>query len=176
VESDESDTRLLNLVAFHASTLGLTQDAHELRRQVALIWIDILNLCREFAMGGWNGVESVVDHVADQLCEVAGMHAVAEDIEEEGELQVQQKIGCGAGQGFLFQRALPANQLTEFLHDWATGRFSEHRPANARGSSRARVHSDGSEARSPHRRTQEGGYGTVRPGDLDGRENSKVIC
>jgi len=75
VESDESDTRLLNLVAFHASTSALMQEACESGRQVVLVWIDILKLCREFAMGGWIGVEALVNHVSKQLCEVAGAHA-----------------------------------------------------------------------------------------------------
>lgn len=43
---------------------------------------------------------------------------VAEGIEDIGELRVLQKIGCHAGQGYLFQRPVPADQFLRFLRQW----------------------------------------------------------
>jgi EAL domain-containing protein (putative c-di-GMP-specific phosphodiesterase class I) len=46
------------------------------------------------------------------------LHTVAEGIEEPGELEVMREIGCEAGQGYLFQRPVDADQFTEFLRNW----------------------------------------------------------
>jgi len=46
------------------------------------------------------------------------MHTVAEGIEELGEMEVLQEIGCDAGQGFLMQRPVSADELTSFLLHW----------------------------------------------------------
>jgi diguanylate cyclase len=46
------------------------------------------------------------------------MRTVAEGIEEPGELEVLRQIGCEAGQGYLFQRPIPADEFTSFLHAW----------------------------------------------------------
>jgi len=46
------------------------------------------------------------------------LHIVAEGIEEPGELEVMQKIGCDAGQGFLLQRPVSADEFTVFLRKW----------------------------------------------------------
>jgi EAL domain-containing protein (putative c-di-GMP-specific phosphodiesterase class I) len=49
------------------------------------------------------------------------MRTVAEGIEEPGELEVLREIGCEAGQGFLFQRPLPAEAFPAFLREWPGG-------------------------------------------------------
>lgn len=46
------------------------------------------------------------------------LHTVAEGIEEQGELEVMREIGCEAGQGYLFQRPVPADEFAEFLREW----------------------------------------------------------
>lgn len=46
------------------------------------------------------------------------MRTVAEGIEERGELEAMRQIGCEAGQGFLFQRPVEAEDFTSFLRDW----------------------------------------------------------
>jgi len=46
------------------------------------------------------------------------LHTVAEGIEEAGELEVMREIGCDAGQGYLFQRPVPAEEFAQFLRDW----------------------------------------------------------
>lgn len=43
---------------------------------------------------------------------------VAEGIEEVGELRVLKKIGCQAGQGYLFQRPVPSDGFLEFMRTW----------------------------------------------------------
>jgi EAL domain-containing protein (putative c-di-GMP-specific phosphodiesterase class I)/GGDEF domain-containing protein len=46
------------------------------------------------------------------------LRAVAEGIETPGELQVMREIGCEAGQGYLFQRPIPAEEFHQFLREW----------------------------------------------------------
>jgi len=46
------------------------------------------------------------------------MHTVAEGVEGPGELEALRQIGCDAAQGFLLQRPVPADKLTEFLRSW----------------------------------------------------------
>ena len=43
---------------------------------------------------------------------------VAEGIETMDELRVMKKIGCQAGQGYLFQRPVPADRFLQFLAEW----------------------------------------------------------
>jgi diguanylate cyclase (GGDEF)-like protein len=66
------------------------------------------------------------------------LRTVAEGIEEQGELEVMREIGCDAGQGYLFQRPVPADEFAEFLREWPyrrhgfgftrTRRMQEHDP------------------------------------------------
>jgi EAL domain-containing protein (putative c-di-GMP-specific phosphodiesterase class I) len=60
------------------------------------------------------------------------LKTVAEGIEEPGELEVMRAIGCDAGQGYLFQRPLPAAEFVQFLREWPQRRhgfvFSDARP------------------------------------------------
>lgn len=46
------------------------------------------------------------------------LRTVAEGVERTAELEALQRIGCDAGQGFLFQAAVPAAELTAFLRGW----------------------------------------------------------
>jgi predicted signal transduction protein with EAL and GGDEF domain len=46
------------------------------------------------------------------------LRTVAEGIEDIGELRVMKKIGCQAGQGYLFQRPVPSDQFVKFLREW----------------------------------------------------------
>ncbi len=47
------------------------------------------------------------------------LHIVAEGIEEFGELEVMQQIGCDAGQGYLFLKPAPADEFVVFLRNWS---------------------------------------------------------
>jgi EAL domain-containing protein (putative c-di-GMP-specific phosphodiesterase class I) len=46
------------------------------------------------------------------------LRTVAEGIEEAGELKVMREIGCDAGQGYLFQQPVPAEEFADFLRQW----------------------------------------------------------
>ena len=46
------------------------------------------------------------------------LRTVAEGIETPGEFRVMREIGCEAGQGYLFQRPIPADELTTFMAEW----------------------------------------------------------
>jgi EAL domain-containing protein (putative c-di-GMP-specific phosphodiesterase class I) len=46
------------------------------------------------------------------------LRTVAEGIEEPGELETMREIGSDAGQGYLFQRPVPADEFAEFLREW----------------------------------------------------------
>jgi predicted signal transduction protein with EAL and GGDEF domain len=68
-----------------------------------------------------------IDHSRDMraLCQtIIGMarqlklRSVAEGVEEPGELEVLRQIGCDAAQGYLFQRPIPAEEMTVFLREW----------------------------------------------------------
>jgi EAL domain-containing protein (putative c-di-GMP-specific phosphodiesterase class I) len=66
------------------------------------------------------------------------LRTVAEGIEEQGELEAMREIGCDAGQGYLFQRPVAAEEFVEFLREWPSRRhgfgfaharrFQEHDP------------------------------------------------
>jgi diguanylate cyclase (GGDEF)-like protein len=49
-----------------------------------------------------------------QLAENLGMMAHAEGIETELQLRLLRESGCGQGQGFLFSRAIPADQVLDY--------------------------------------------------------------
>lgn len=57
------------------------------------------------------------------MAETLNMEVIAEGIENITQLRQLQKLGCRYGQGFLFQKALPAQQaimlLSRPLQDWA---------------------------------------------------------
>jgi len=46
------------------------------------------------------------------------LRTVAEGIEVAGELEEMREIGCDAGQGYLFQRPVPADEFLDFLEEW----------------------------------------------------------
>jgi FOG: EAL domain len=48
------------------------------------------------------------------------LRTVAEGIETPGELRVMREIGCEAGQGYLFQRPVPADDFENFMLEWPT--------------------------------------------------------
>jgi len=46
------------------------------------------------------------------------LRTVAEGIETPGEFRVMREIGCEAGQGYLFQRPIPADEFAAFMAGW----------------------------------------------------------
>ncbi len=65
-------------------------------------------------------VQSVV-----RLGRVLGMDIVAEGVEDELEAEMMTKFGCTELQGFYFSKALPADQMTEFLSTFQPKRFAQ---------------------------------------------------
>ncbi len=57
-------------------------------------------------------------HTIVAMARQLSLRTVAEGIEEQGELEVMREIGCDAGQGYLFQRPVPADEFAEFLREW----------------------------------------------------------
>jgi diguanylate cyclase (GGDEF)-like protein len=62
----DPQTKLMNHQAFQASLSGLLRDRPD-GQEIALIWIDVLNLRREFGLWGSKGVDALVVHIADSL-------------------------------------------------------------------------------------------------------------
>jgi diguanylate cyclase (GGDEF)-like protein len=46
------------------------------------------------------------------------LRTVAEGIETPGEFHAMREIGCEAGQGYLFQRPIPADEFSDFMKEW----------------------------------------------------------
>jgi len=46
------------------------------------------------------------------------MRTVAEGIEETGEMETVQSIGCNVGQGYLFRRPVPEPEFAQLLRTW----------------------------------------------------------
>ena len=63
-------TGLLNYHALQEAVSWLLRDG-EAQQEVALLWIDVLNLRREFSLWGTAGTEALVRHIADSLRNVA---------------------------------------------------------------------------------------------------------
>ena len=59
-------TKLMNQRAFQAALADLLRNCPA-DREIALVWIDVLNLRREFARWGSKGVDALVAHIADSL-------------------------------------------------------------------------------------------------------------
>jgi diguanylate cyclase (GGDEF)-like protein len=57
-----------------------------------------------------------------QLGKALSIETLAEGIEEPTELSMLQNEQCDSGQGFLFARPLPADELEDFLQSWAERR------------------------------------------------------
>jgi EAL domain-containing protein (putative c-di-GMP-specific phosphodiesterase class I) len=62
----DMQTGLLNYHSFHESLTAMLH-GRDAVREVALVWVDVLNLRREFALWGAKGIEALVAHVAETL-------------------------------------------------------------------------------------------------------------
>ncbi|HEX4031743.1 MAG TPA: GGDEF domain-containing phosphodiesterase [Terracidiphilus sp.] len=68
-------TGLLNYQSFQESLACLLR-GRDASREVALVWIDVLNLRREFALWGTRGTETLVAHVAESLRSAVNGNAI----------------------------------------------------------------------------------------------------
>ena len=64
-------TGLLNYQAFQES-LGWLLQERQPSQEIALVWIDILNLRKEFSLWGSAGTDALVRHIAGELRSVVG--------------------------------------------------------------------------------------------------------
>ncbi len=71
----DPQTGLLNRQGFQGSLGELLQQQEE-GDEVALIWIDLIILRREFFLWGWDGIDALVGHVASTLQDVVGSDAL----------------------------------------------------------------------------------------------------
>ena len=62
------------------------------------------------------------------IAKTMNMKVVAEGIENEVQLSQLQKLGCLSGQGFLFSRAVPAEQAIALLKESTPLKFSQSQP------------------------------------------------
>ena len=62
----DSQTGLLNYQAIQ-DALAMMVRKRPVGREVALIWIDLVNLRREFSLGGWSGAEALARQLAEGL-------------------------------------------------------------------------------------------------------------
>jgi diguanylate cyclase (GGDEF)-like protein/PAS domain S-box-containing protein len=78
--------------------------------------IDMIKVDGSFVQGTVNDPKdaAITSHLVN-LAHALGLVAVAEGIESEGQLDSLQDFGCDLGQGFLFARPMPADQITEHL-------------------------------------------------------------
>jgi EAL domain-containing protein (putative c-di-GMP-specific phosphodiesterase class I) len=70
---------------------------------------------------------SVID-----LARAVGLRTIAEGVETAEQLAVLHQLGCDAGQGFLWSKALPPAELTALLRDHPKGFLSAAKSHRAR--------------------------------------------
>jgi len=79
--------------------------------------IDIIKIDRSFVEGlsMRSGNETVVVQTMIEMAQRLGVHIVAEGIEDVGQLQVLQALGCDLGQGYYFSRPVEAHEIGPML-------------------------------------------------------------
>ena len=78
--------------------------------------IDILKIDRSFVASMADGPdETALMHSILNLSETLHLQTVAEGIEDAGQLAELQALGADLGQGFLFAKALEANEISALL-------------------------------------------------------------
>ena len=78
--------------------------------------IDVLKIDRSFVSRMTEGEQPLqIVRTIIELARVLGMDVVAEGIETRAQYHLLRQMGCRFGQGFLFARPMPAEQVTELL-------------------------------------------------------------
>ena len=97
--------------------LGLAATEH-----IRALGVHSLKIDRSYLGGNpQQGGSSAIVQYAIELAAILGIEVVAEGIETPSEYQALKKLGCPFGQGFLFSRAVPADDLLRLLELDATG-------------------------------------------------------
>lgn len=78
--------------------------------------VDILKIAKEFIARGDAGPDDwAFAHSIVALGQTLGLQIVAEGIEDEGQLAQLRALGCELGQGFLFARPMPGDEVVTAL-------------------------------------------------------------
>jgi diguanylate cyclase (GGDEF)-like protein/PAS domain S-box-containing protein len=82
--------------------------------------IDMIKVDSSFVQGAIHDPkDAAITANLVNLAHALGLVAIAEGIESPGQLTSLQSLGCDLGQGYLFARPMPADQLTEILANGA---------------------------------------------------------
>lgn len=124
-------------VALDDFGLGLAATEH-----IRALGVHTLKIDRSYLGGNpQHGGSAAIVQYAIELAAILGIEVVAEGIETPSELQALKKLRCPLGQGFLFSRAVPADDLLRLLELDATA-GSDWWAGAAPGSTRRRRGSD----------------------------------
>jgi diguanylate cyclase (GGDEF)-like protein len=89
--------------------------------------VDALKVDRSFVGGlGINRDDEAIVRSVVQLGQAFGIETVAEGIETRGQLAILRDLGCHMGQGYLWSRALPADELGPLLFGDPTRPIGSH--------------------------------------------------
>jgi EAL domain-containing protein (putative c-di-GMP-specific phosphodiesterase class I) len=82
--------------------------------------VDVVKVDRSFVAGlGIDGEDDAIVAAVVGLTQRLGLRAVAEGVETEDQATRLRDLGCDLGQGFLFARPLPPEDITPLLADAA---------------------------------------------------------
>ena len=142
---------------------------------VARVPVDELKIDRSFIAGLANATENAIVRSTIELGRSLGILVVAEGIESNEQRDRLWALGCSAGQGHLFARAVPADRLIARLrrgYEGVPGRLvpplqggdvirlpsglPSHRPADSGSSLSPHRQADGGSSLSPHRQADSG--------------------
>ena len=78
--------------------------------------IDVLKIDRSFIRGlTAGGQDAAIVRTVIDLARSLGMETVAEGVETQDQLELLREMGCGAGQGYLFAKALSADEAARMI-------------------------------------------------------------
>jgi diguanylate cyclase (GGDEF)-like protein len=77
--------------------------------------LDVIKVDRSFVAGLGDGQGSSIAGAIVSLAQALGLRTVAEGIEDDDQCRAVRALGCDLGQGFLFARPMPADDLSQLL-------------------------------------------------------------
>jgi diguanylate cyclase (GGDEF)-like protein/PAS domain S-box-containing protein len=77
--------------------------------------LDVIKVDRSFVAGLGDGQGSSIAGAIVSLARALGLRTVAEGIEDDDQCRAVRALGCDLGQGFLFARPMPADDLSQLL-------------------------------------------------------------
>jgi EAL domain-containing protein (putative c-di-GMP-specific phosphodiesterase class I) len=75
----------------------------------------VIKVDRSFVAGLSDGQGSSIAGAIVSLAHALGLRTVAEGIEDDDQCRAVRALGCDLGQGFLFARPMPADDLSRLL-------------------------------------------------------------